>query len=206
MQLPAQPLTLCDPVHDLYHHSFFPWLLHFDHDLLLRSVTQVVGGRGHVPCSECLHVRSTCVGIQECCHCCASWRLSVGTTWRYVGREGVGGEKRGQGRVVCSKFACLCCCYIGQHGARLCLQVCHGWHKRTACKAASSKSTDDGGVRSGRVGASGVQVRQYTRLAPLVVARQALGSLEELQPGDCLVAFSRRAVSQWVGSQCWEGR
>ncbi|KAF5838453.1 hypothetical protein DUNSADRAFT_2847 [Dunaliella salina] len=39
-----------------------------------------------------------------------------------------------------------------------------------------------------------LEVRQYTRLAPLVVCGEPLGSLSSLQPGDCLVAFSRKKV------------
>jgi ATP-dependent RNA helicase SUPV3L1/SUV3 len=38
------------------------------------------------------------------------------------------------------------------------------------------------------------QVQRYTRLAPLVVQDQPLGSLAEVQPGDCIVAFSRREL------------
>lgn len=37
-------------------------------------------------------------------------------------------------------------------------------------------------------------MRHYARLSPLVVSGQALSGLEALEPGDCLVAFSRRAV------------
>jgi ATP-dependent RNA helicase SUPV3L1/SUV3 len=39
-----------------------------------------------------------------------------------------------------------------------------------------------------------LQVRQYARLSPLVVSSQALGCLTRLQPGDALVAFSRKSV------------
>jgi hypothetical protein len=37
-------------------------------------------------------------------------------------------------------------------------------------------------------------VRQYERLSPLRAARRALGTLEHVGRGDCLVAFSRREV------------
>eukprot|EP00955_Chlamydomonas_euryale_P019942 212768-Chlamydomonas_euryale.AAC.1 len=37
-------------------------------------------------------------------------------------------------------------------------------------------------------------VRGYRRLSPLTVLSSSLGSASALQPGDCLVAFSRRAV------------
>eukprot|EP00887_Chlorella_sp_A99_P007765 scaffold20.g7765.t1 len=39
-----------------------------------------------------------------------------------------------------------------------------------------------------------LEVRRYERLSTLRPARQALGSLERLQSGDCVVAFSRRGV------------
>lgn len=41
---------------------------------------------------------------------------------------------------------------------------------------------------------SNSQVQTYHRLSPLVVMNKALGSVAELQEGDCMVAFSRRAV------------
>lgn len=37
-------------------------------------------------------------------------------------------------------------------------------------------------------------MQTYHRLSPLVVMNKALGSVAELQEGDCMVAFSRRAV------------
>ncbi len=39
-----------------------------------------------------------------------------------------------------------------------------------------------------------LEVRQYKRLSPLRPARRALGTLDRIGRGDCVVAFSRREV------------
>lgn len=41
-----------------------------------------------------------------------------------------------------------------------------------------------------------VEVTEYSRLSPLTVAERPLGSLKNLQPGDCVVAFSRKRIFQ----------
>ena len=39
-----------------------------------------------------------------------------------------------------------------------------------------------------------LEVRQYERLSPLRPSRRALGNLDKITRGDCVVAFSRREV------------
>lgn len=41
-----------------------------------------------------------------------------------------------------------------------------------------------------------LEMKRYKRLSPLVVMGEALNSINEVQEGDCLVAFSRRC--DWV--------
>ncbi|KAK6047235.1 helicase protein [Cooperia oncophora] len=39
-----------------------------------------------------------------------------------------------------------------------------------------------------------VEVRYYERKTSLTIANQGLGSLDNVQPGDCIVCFSRKAI------------
>ena len=39
-----------------------------------------------------------------------------------------------------------------------------------------------------------VQIHRYTRLTELTVEDKALGSLENVQPGDCIVCFSKNDI------------
>ncbi|PIO53855.1 hypothetical protein TELCIR_24794, partial [Teladorsagia circumcincta] len=39
-----------------------------------------------------------------------------------------------------------------------------------------------------------IQVRYYERKSSLTIANQGLGSLDNVQPGDCIVCFSRKAI------------
>jgi len=44
-----------------------------------------------------------------------------------------------------------------------------------------------------------VEVHRYDRLTPLTIEDQALGSLENVQPGDCFVCFNRRSIQAISG-------
>jgi ATP-dependent RNA helicase SUPV3L1/SUV3 len=37
-------------------------------------------------------------------------------------------------------------------------------------------------------------IKEYTRLAPLKVRKKALGSFRHVEPGDCVVGFSRKGL------------
>ncbi|KAK5986488.1 Helicase C-terminal domain-containing protein, partial [Trichostrongylus colubriformis] len=39
-----------------------------------------------------------------------------------------------------------------------------------------------------------IQVRYYERKTSLTIANQGLGSLDNVQPGDCIVCFSRKTI------------
>jgi ATP-dependent RNA helicase SUPV3L1/SUV3 len=55
-----------------------------------------------------------------------------------------------------------------------------------------------------RVGGT-LEVRELTRKSPLEMEKQPLGSLKNLQPGDVLIAFSRREVLAWRDQVMAEG-
>ena len=39
-----------------------------------------------------------------------------------------------------------------------------------------------------------LEVREYSRLAPLKIRKEALESYANIEPGDCVVGFSRKAL------------